>query len=115
MLKLIRLVGLVSQSMALLVMHLVGIVAIAAGLAVGYFRKPSWLIPILAVVFGVATDYYTDLSDVTSMLQKASAANERGGFLILVYFIMLALSYVIGAYLRHNREKAKQNQSSASL
>ena len=114
MMKLIRLIGLISQSAMLLVFHLVGIVAIVAGFAVGYFRKPSWLVPILAVAFGVGTDLYVDISDVTGLLQKASAASERGGFLILVYFVMIAFCYVIGAYARHNHEKMKAKSATTA-
>ncbi len=107
MLKLIRLGGLVSQSIFLQFVHFVGLGAFLIAAALGYFRVPSWTVPILAVAFGVGVDKYADVSDVTGLLEKAEKANERGGFLILVYVVITVLGYVAGAYGRHNLEKAK--------
>lgn len=107
MLKLIRFIGLVSQSIFIQFVHLFGLVAFVAAAAVGYFRLPSWVVPILAVVFGVMADKFIDESAVTSLLERAASANQRGGFLILVYFVITALGYVVGAYGRfHYRKKA---------
>ena len=119
MMKLFRLIGLVSQSSLLLVIHVVGVVAIALGFAIGWYRQRSWLVPIVAVVMGVVTDIaaksgYLDIGDVSGLLEKASAANERGGFLILVYFALTAISYVIGAYARHNLELRKKAPAAAA-
>jgi hypothetical protein len=105
MVKLFRLIWLVSHSIVLLFLHLIGLVSFAVAVAVGYFRLPSWLVPILAVAFGVITDQFVDMSDVTGVLEKADAANKRGGFLILSHFIITALGYVAGAYARHKFEK----------
>jgi hypothetical protein len=105
MVKLFRLIWLVSQAILLLFLHLIGLVSFAVAVVVGYFRLPSWLVPILAVAFGVFTDKFVELGDVTGLLEKASAANQRGGFLILVHFVILALGYVAGAYARHKFEK----------
>jgi hypothetical protein len=105
MLKLFRFIGLVSQSIFLQFVHLVGFAALAVGVALGWFRMPSWLVPIVAVVIGVLADYYFDLADVTGILEKAGTANQRGGFVIVVYFVIVAVGYVVGAYGRSYRKK----------
>ena len=101
MLKLLRFIGLVSQSIFIQFMQLFGLVAFVAAAAIGYFRLPSWLVPILAVVCGVVADKYIDQSAVAGLLEKAAVANQRGGFLVVVYFIIVATGYVVGAYGRH--------------
>jgi hypothetical protein len=101
MLKLIRFIGLVSQSIFLQFVHLVGVVGFLIGFGAGWMRLPSWVVPILAVAVGVAVDKYVDLTDVTGILEKAGDANQRGGFVIVVYFVIIALGYVVGAYGRH--------------
>jgi len=100
MLKFIRFVGLVSQSIFLQFVHLVGLAAFLLGVGAGWIRLPSWLVPILAVACGVLVDKYVDLADVTGVLDKAGAANQRGGFVIVVYFVIVATGYVTGAYGR---------------
>jgi hypothetical protein len=107
MLKLIRFIGLVSQSIFLQFMHVFGLVAFVAAAAVGYFRLPSWSVLVLAVVFGVAADKLIDESDVSGLLEKASAASQRGGFLIVVYFVITAVGYIVGAYGRHHFKNKK--------
>jgi hypothetical protein len=101
MLKLIRFIGLVSQSIFIQFVHLFGLVAFVASAALGWFRLPSWLVPIVAVVCGVVSDKFVDESGVTALLDKAQTANQRGGFLIVVYFVICAVGYVTGAYGRH--------------
>jgi cbb3-type cytochrome oxidase subunit 3 len=105
MLKLIRFIGLVSQSIMIQFAHLFGVVAFAAAVALGYFRLPSWSVPILAVVCGVVSDKFIDEASVTGLLEKAHSANQRGGFLIVVYFVICAVGYVVGAYGRHYQRK----------
>ena len=107
MLKLFRFIGLVSQAIFLQFVHVFGLVAFIVGVAVGYFRAPSWIVPILAVVFGVIADKYIDLSDVTGLLDKASAASERGGFMIVVYFFITTTGYLVGAYARYYFNRVK--------
>jgi hypothetical protein len=102
MLKLIRFIGLVSQSIFIQFVHLFGLVAFIAAGALGYFRLPSWTVPIVAVAFGVIAEKFIDESSVTAILEKASLANQRGGFLVVVYFVICAVGYVAGAYARHN-------------
>lgn len=108
MVKLIRFIGLISQGIFLQFIHFWGLLAFLIAAAVGYVRLPSWTIAIMAVAFGVAADKLTDLSDTSSLLEKAKAAHERGGFLIVVYFVITAFGYVAGAYGRHwlNSRKA---------
>jgi len=105
MLKLIRFLGLVSQGIFLQFVHLWGLGGFLIAAALGYFRLPSWTVPILAVVLGVVTDRIADLTDVTGMLDKAEKASERGGFLIVVYFVITATGYIVGAYARHQVTK----------
>jgi len=113
MLKLIRFGGLVSQAIFLQFVHLVGLGAFLVSAAMGYFRAPSWTVPIVAVVFGVGVDKYVDVTDVTGMLDKAQKATERGGFLIVVYFVIMAVGYIVGAYGRHHHEKFKAKAAAA--
>ncbi|WP_363348695.1 hypothetical protein [Methylocystis echinoides] len=101
MLKLLRFIGLVSQSIFLQFVQLFGLVAFAAAVALGWFRLPSWWVPLLAVGCGVVSDKFMDQSALTSLLEKAHNANQRGGFLIVVYFVICAVGYVAGAYGRH--------------
>ena len=68
--------------------------------ALGYFRAPSWSVPILAVICGVISDKFIDESSVTGLLEKAHNANQRGGFLIVVYFVICAIGYIVGGYGR---------------
>ena len=100
MVKLFRFIGLISQSIFIQFAHLFGAVAFAAAAALGWFRMPSWLVPIMAVVCGVISDKFIDESAVTVILEKAHNANQRGGFLIVVYFVICAVGYVAGAYGR---------------
>ena len=90
MVKLFRFIGLISQSIFIQFAHLFGLVAFVIAAAVGYLRLPSWLVPVLAVVFGVVADKFIDESAVSAILEKAASANQRGGFLILVYFVITA-------------------------
>jgi hypothetical protein len=101
MYKLLKFIALASQSIFLQFVHLFGLVAFGASAAVGYFRLPSWIVPIVAVVFGVIADKYVDESEVVGLLEKAHDADKRGGFLILIYFVICAVGYVAGAYGRH--------------
>jgi hypothetical protein len=107
MMKLIRLGGLVSQAIFLQFIHLVGLGAFLVSAAVGYFRAPSWSVILLGIVFGVGVDKFVDVTDVTGMLDKAQKASERGGFLIIVYFVIALVGYVVGAYARYHHEKLK--------
>jgi hypothetical protein len=110
MIKLFRFIGLISQSIFIQFAHLFGLVAFVIAAAVGYLRLPSWLVPVLAVVFGVVADKFIDESAVSAILEKAASANQRGGFLILVYFVITAFGYVSGAYGRHYYGKASSGQ-----
>jgi hypothetical protein len=115
MVKLFRLLGLLSQSIFLQFVHLVGLGAFLIAAALGYFRVPSWVVPIVAVVFGVLVDKYAYVTDVTGLLEKASKANERGGFLILVYAVITVVGYIVGAYGRHQHEKIKASAATPKL
>ena len=102
MVKLIRFLGLVSQSIFLQCIHVVGLLAFGASFAYGWFKLPSWGVPIMAVAWGVAADKFFDVSDVTGLLDKAQKANERGGFLVVVYGTICIVGYLAGAYGRHH-------------
>jgi hypothetical protein len=114
MLRLFRFIGLVSQSIFLQFIHLWGLAAFLIAAALGYFRLPSWSVPLLAVVSGVIVDRLADVRDVTGILEKAKAAHERGGFLIVVYFVITAIGYIAGAYGRSQHEKRKALSGSTS-
>jgi hypothetical protein len=101
MLKLLRFIALVSQSIFIQFIHLSGLVAFGVAAALGWYRRPSWWVPVIAVAFGVLSDKFLDESAVTLLLEKAHNANQRGGFLIVVYFVICAVGYVAGAYGRH--------------
>ena len=85
MVKLIRFIALISQSIFIQFVHLFGLVAFILSAVMGYFRLPSWTVPIASVIFGVVADKYIDESAVSSLLEKAASANQRGGFLIVVF------------------------------
>jgi hypothetical protein len=110
MVKLFRFIGLISQSIFIQFVHIFGLVAFLIGTAAGYFRLPSWIVPVLAVVFGVFADKFVDESAVSTILEKAASANQRGGFLIVVYFVIVAVGYISGAYGRHYYGKGAGEQ-----
>ena len=60
MVKLIRFIALVSQSIFIQFVHIFGLVAFILSAAMGYFRLPSWTVPIVSVIFGVVADKYID-------------------------------------------------------
>jgi hypothetical protein len=95
----IKFLALVSEAIFLQFIHVVGLVGFIAAAALGWYRKPSWLVPLLAVALGVLSDKFFS-GGVTEILEKAHKAEERGGFLILVYFVICAVGYVAGAYGR---------------
>ncbi|MBM3653067.1 MAG: hypothetical protein FJX06_09470 [Alphaproteobacteria bacterium] len=110
MVKLVRFVPLVIQSILIQFLHLFGLVAFLIAAALGYFRLPSWLVPILGVICGVIADKFVDQSEVVSILEKAASANMRGGFLVIVYTVIVAVGYVAGGYSRqwlHQRKIAQ--------
>ncbi len=112
MLKLIRFIGLVSQAVFLQFIHFFGLVAFLIAGAAGYYRVKSWTVPIMAVAFGVYANYYVDIADVTGMLQKAGSASERGGFLIVVYFVITFVGYIVGAYARAQHDRLRSRTAS---
>ena len=96
----IKFLALVSEAIFLQFIHVVGLLAFLAAAALGWYRKPSWLVPILAVACGVAADKLFAGGDVAAMLEKAHKAEERGGFMIVVYFVICAVGYIAAAYGR---------------
>ena len=115
MVKLIRFIGLVSQSIFIQFVHLIGFGAFLAAAVMGYFRLPSWCVPIAAVIFGVVSDKFVDESAVSSLLEKAASANQRGGFLIVVYFVIVATGYIAGAYGRHYLVQSRSTSAPKSV
>ncbi|MFY9657208.1 MAG: hypothetical protein WAK01_11590 [Methylocystis sp.] len=95
----IKFLAIVSEAIFLQFIHVVGLLGFVAAAALGWYRKPSWWVPILAVALGVASDKFFS-SDVAGLLEKAHKAEERGGFMIVVYFVICAVGYVAGAYGR---------------
>jgi tetrahydromethanopterin S-methyltransferase subunit C len=110
MVKLVRFVGLVIESIMIEFLHVFGLVAFLLAAALGFFRLPSWLVPIVGIICGVIADKFVDQSEVVSILEKAASANMRGGFLVIVYIVIVAVGYVVGAYARqwlHQRKIAE--------
>ena len=60
MIKLIRFVGLIIQSILIEFLHVFGLVAFLLAAALGYFRLPSWLVPIVGIVCGIIADKFID-------------------------------------------------------
>jgi len=116
MVKLVRFLGLIIQSILIEFMHVFGLVAFLGAAAMGYFRLPSWLVVVVGVICGVISDKFVDQSEVTGLLERAAAANQRGGFLVIVYTIIVGFGYVGGAYARHwiSQKKAAPAAPSAS-
>ncbi len=100
MIKLIRFVGLIIQSILIEFLHVFGLVAFLLAAALGYFRLPSWLVPIVGIICGIIADKFIDQTEVIALLERAASANQRGGFLVIVYIIIVAVGYVSGAYAR---------------
>ncbi|MCQ4188553.1 hypothetical protein [Methylocystis suflitae] len=111
MIKLIRFVGLIIQSILIEFIHVFGLVAFLLAAALGYFRLPSWLVPIVGIICGIIADKFIDQTEVVSLLEKAASANQRGGFLVIVYIIIVAVGYVTGAYARHALHRRKIAQA----
>ncbi|MEF3367659.1 hypothetical protein V3H18_14055 [Methylocystis sp. 9N] len=101
MIKLVRFVGLIIQSIIIEFIHVFGLVAFLIAAALGYFRLPSWLVVVVGAVCGVIADKFIDQSEVVGLLERAASANQRGGFLVIVYIIIVGFGYVAGAYARH--------------
>ena len=111
MIKLVRFVGLIIQSILIEFLHLFGLVAFLIAIALGFFRAPSWLVPIVGIICGIIADKFIDQTDVVALLERAASANQRGGFLVIVYIIIVAVGYVIGAYSRHALHRRKIAQA----
>ncbi|NUJ81510.1 hypothetical protein HUN39_16065 [Methylocystis sp. FS] len=110
MIKLIRFVGLIMQSILIEFLHVFGLVAFLLAAALGYFRLPSWLVPIVGIICGIIADKFIDQTEVIALLERAASANQRGGFLVIVYIVIVAVGYVTGAYARatvHRRKIAQ--------
>jgi len=117
MIKLIRFVGLIMQSILIEFLHVFGLVAFLLAAALGYFRLPSWLVPIVGIICGIIADKFIDQTEVIALLERAASANQRGGFLVIVYIIIVAIGYVTGAYARaavHRRKIAQATPRQAA-
>ncbi len=117
MIKLIRFVGLIIQSILIEFIHVFGLVAFLLAAALGYFRLPSWLVPIVGIICGIIADKFIDQTEVIALLERAASANQRGGFLVIVYIIIVAIGYVTGAYARaavHRRKIAQATPRQAA-
>ncbi len=117
MIKLIRFVGLIMQSILIEFLHVFGLVAFLLAVALGYFRLPSWLVPIVGIVCGIIADKFIDQTEVIALLERAASANQRGGFLVIVYIVIVAVGYVAGAYARgavHRRKIAQATPRQAA-
>lgn len=111
MIKLVRFVGLIIQSILIEFLHVFGLVAFLIAIALGFFRLPSWLVPIVGIICGVIADKFIDQTEVIALLERAASANQRGGFLVIVYIIIVAVGYVVGAYSRHALHRRKIAQA----
>lgn len=100
MLWLIRFIGLVVQAIILEFVHFFGLAAFLAAIALGYFRAPLWITPIVALVCGVVAYKFVDLTELTGLLDKASSASERAVFVLVVYFVITILGYLVGVFGR---------------
>ena len=117
MIKLIRFVGLIMQSILIEFLHVFGLVAFLLAAALGYFRLPSWLVPIVGIICGIIADKFIDQTEVIALLERAASANQRGGFLVIVYIVIAAVGYVVGAYARaavHRRKIAQATPRQAA-
>jgi len=111
MVKLVRFVGLIIQSIIIEFLHVFGLVAFLIAAALGFFRLPSWLVPIVGIICGVIADKIIDQREVIELLERAASANQRGGFLVIVYVVIVAVGYVVGAYARHLLHRRKIAQA----
>jgi hypothetical protein len=114
MLKLIRFLGLISQSIIIEFIHVFGLAAFLFAAALGYLRLPSWLVIPVGIICGVIADKFVDQSEVVGLLERAASANQRGGFLVIVYLVIVALGYVGGAYARYWLKRKKAAPAAAA-
>lgn len=113
MVKLFKFLGLVSKGLLLQFTHVYGYLAFLAIAAAGYYRLPSWIAPVLGVMFGVAVNYMADVSDVQAMLATVQSSDgsgrtldkEEGGYLIFVYLVISVVAYIVGGWARVQRDK----------
>jgi hypothetical protein len=96
MLWLIRFIGLVSQAVFLEFVHIFGLIVFLIAIPLGYFRAPWWIVPLLAVACGVIADKFIELTYLTAILDRSVSANDRGAFVILVYFAITIGGYIAG-------------------
>ncbi|MBI1869091.1 MAG: hypothetical protein HYS06_12500 [Methylocystis sp.] len=99
-----KLFGLTVEAVFLQLFHGVGFVAALIALVAGYFRVPSWCVPVLAVAFGFGADRLTDVAGLSG---KASSATDRAAFMIFVYLAIAAVGYLAGRYIRSGLAKRK--------
>jgi hypothetical protein len=102
----IRSISLILTAIFLQFIQGVGLAALLIAAAVGYFRAPYWSVPIMATVFGIGVDWLP--FEHVELLEKASTSSQRGGFLVIVYFVIMAVGYLAGRYGRHYQEKRKK-------
>ncbi len=112
MLWLIRFTGLLMQAIFLELANIFGLIVFFAAAALGYFRAPLWILPIIAVVSGVAADRYVVLVHFGTIFDKASSASERSAFVIVVYFSITMFGYLLGGLGRRLRSRMNQTESS---
>ncbi len=99
----IRSISLILTAIFLQFIQGVGLAALLVAAAVGYFRAPFWSVPIMATVFGIGVDWLP--FEHVELLEKASTSSQRGGFLVIVYFVIVAVGFLAGRYGRHYLEK----------
>lgn len=104
MVKIVRLVTLTLEAVFLQFVNGIGFVALLAAVAAGYFRAPSWSVPVLAVAFGFGIEYFEGW---VSFSDKAESASERWGFAVLVYFLIAFVGYLAGIFIRRHLERRK--------
>lgn len=100
MLWLIRFLGLVSQAVFLEFFHIFGLIVFLLAVLLGYFRAPWWIAPALAVASGFFANRFVDLSYLTDIFRRATSANDRWAFVIIVYFAITIGGYLAGILAR---------------
>ncbi len=108
MVNIVRLITLTLEAVLLQFINGIGFVALFLAVAAGYFRAPSWSVPVLAVVFGFGVEHFDGWARLSD---KTESASERWGFMLLIYFLIAFVGYLTGIFSRHHLERRKKAAS----
>ncbi|WP_159728089.1 hypothetical protein [Methylosinus sp. Ce-a6] len=100
----VRLITLFLEGLLQQFINGVGVAALMAALAVGFFRLSWWKsVLILTFIFGFGVEYLFE--DWIKFSDKAQSASERWAWMLLIYFFIVFVAYWTGRYGRRHLER----------